>query len=460
MKPATNEIERKSMLRNFVLGLAVVAAVSSGALFAQNTVKKETAAPNAAAVKKAAALKSARAKVNYDEAKVPKYELPDPLLMNDGVNFAETAEIWSSKRRPEILELFKREVYGCMPKVDMKKIKFETLSSVDKALNGKATRKEIRIYFDAPNKAPYLDLLVYIPNNRTGQVPCFLGLNFKGNHSTTDEKDVKIAEVIPGSRISDKPVERGASKSRWPFEKIIDAGFAVATGYYEQIVPDCDDNIDLGVRKLFQKEFPNKTAGNYPGTISAWAWGLSRALDCLRSTVSQINGNRVIVLGHSRLGKTALWAGANDRRFAAVISNDSGCGGAALSRRAFGETVEIINTAFPHWFCPNFKKYNSKENTLPVDQHELIALIALRPVYVASATDDQWADPKGEFLSLVKADPVYRLMRTSGLAGKRRMPKPDKSIGAIMRYHVRTGKHDVTDFDWMQYIKFAKEELR
>lgn len=440
------------MLQKLALGLAAFVVISSGALFAQDAAKT-------AATKKAEALKAAQAKVNYDEAKVPKYTLPDPLLMNDGVNYAETAEIWGGKRRPEILELFQKEVYGRMPKVDMKKIKFETLKKVDKALGGKATRKEIRIYFDAPNKTPYLDLLVYIPNNRTGQVPCFLGLNFKGNQSTTDEKDVMVAEVIPGSRISEKAAERGASKSRWPFEKIIDAGYAIATGYYEQITPDCDDNIDLGVRKLFQKQFPDKKAGDYPGTISAWAWGLSRALDCLR-TQPEINGNRVIVMGHSRLGKTSLWAGANDRRFAAVISNNSGCGGAALSRRAVGETVEIINTAFPHWFCPNFKKYNNNEKALPVDQHELIALIALRPAYVASATKDTWADPQGEFLSVLKADPVYRLLRTSGLSGKRKMPKPDKSIGAILRYHVRTGKHDVTDFDWTQYIKFANEELR
>lgn len=439
------------MLKKLALGLVALTAISSSALFAQDATKT--------AAKKAEALKAARAKINYDEAKVPKYTLPDPLLMNDGVNYAETAEIWGSKRRPEVLELFQKEVYGRMPGVDMKKIKFETLKKVDKALGGKATRKEIRIYFDAPNKTPYLDLLVYIPNNRTGRVPCFLGLNFKGNQSTTDEKDVMVAEVIPGSRISEKATERGASKSRWPFEKIVDAGYAVATGYYEQITPDCDDNIDLGVRKLFQKQFPDKKAGDYPGTISAWAWGLSRALDCLR-TQPEIKADRVIVMGHSRLGKTSLWAGANDRRFAAVISNNSGCGGAALSRRAVGETVEIINTAFPHWFCPNFKKYNSNESALPVDQHELISLIALRPAYVASATEDTWADPKGEFLSVLKADPVYRLMRTSGLAGRRKMPKPDKSIGAILRYHVRTGKHDVTDFDWTQYIKFANEELR
>ncbi len=397
--------------------------------------------------------------VNYDESKVPRYTLPDPLLLENGTKVTTSTD-WNLKRRPELLALFQKEMFGRMPKVDHSKLRFEELTSKPDALEGKATRKEIRIYFNAPNKEPKLDLLIYYPNKRKGPVATFLALNFQGNHACVEDPDIMLPELISGSR-TEKEVQsekRAVAKRRWPISMIIDAGYAIATGYYEQIEPDRFNGFKDGVHPLFAKEFPNKDAGDYPATITAWAWGLSRALDCLE-TIPVIDAKRVIVMGHSRLGKTSLWAGANDTRFAAVISNDSGCGGAALSRRAFGETVTIINNAFPHWFCNNFKKYGGQENTLPFDQHELITLIAPRPVYIASAFDDQWADPKGEFLSAFNADSVYRLLKTPGLGNCREMPGVDQPVGNTIRYHVRTGKHDVTDFDWKQYIKMADELL-
>ena len=301
------------------------------------------------------------------------------------------------------------------------------------------------------------DLLIYIPNDRKAPAPVFLMPNFQGNWTTTDDPGVAVLDVKGRYRNAKETPEskRGVAKSRWAYDKIVSRGYAIATVYYEEIDPDGHDGFKNGVHPLFGER---SDSGDEPATIAAWAWGLSRALDCLE-TLPEIDAKKAIVAGHSRLGKTALWAGAQDERFAAVISNDSGCGGAALSRREFGETVAVINKSFPHWFCENFKKYGADVNSLPFDQHQLLALIAPRPLYVASATLDQWADPKGEFLSALYADPVYRLLGTDGFGGVTEQPGPDVSVGSTIRYHLRTGKHDVQDFDWEQYLDFADETV-
>ncbi|MDD4871888.1 MAG: acetylxylan esterase [Kiritimatiellae bacterium] len=401
-----------------------------------------------------------KTKPNYDESKVPKFVLPDPL-QSPKFGTIKTPEDWFNKRRPELLALFKKEVYGQMPGVDPLKINFETLTSVSDALSGKATRKEVRVYFDYPNKEPKIDLLIYIPNKRKGPVPAFLGYNYKGNHSIVDDPDVAACPPIEGSRYGKVVPEehRAENKHRWSLDRILDAGYALISGCYEQVDPDRNEGYNNGIHLLFKKEFPDKEVGDFPANISGWAWALSRVLDCLEK-MPEINAKKVIVIGHSRLGKTALWAGANDTRFAGIISNNSGCGGAALSKRAFGETVELINLGAPHWFCKNFKKYNKKEEDLTIDQHELIALIAPRPVYIASATLDEWADPKGEFLSGFHADPVYKLLGADGIGDCKEWPPADHPVGKKIRYHLRTGKHDVTDYDWVQYIKFADELVK
>jgi hypothetical protein len=286
----------------------------------------------------------------------------------------------------------------------------------------------------------------------------FLGHNFYGNHTITNDKNVPVPTAYSIIRSGNRPTEeqRGMSAKSWQVEKIIDAGYGVATIFCGEVDPDKDDFSD-GIHPLFYVEGQQRPAAGEWGTISAWAWGLSRALDYFEKD-DDVDHSKVIVFGHSRLGKTSLWAGATDKRFAAVISNNSGCGGAALSKRKFGETVGRINESFPHWFTLNFREFNLNEEALPVDQHELIALIAPRPVYVASAEEDPWADPRGEFLAAYHATPVYALYGKKGIPSDA-MPEVNKPVQNTIAYHIRTGEHGVTAYDWEQYIKWANEQV-
>lgn len=392
---------------------------------------------------------------NYDEAKVPKFDLPDPLKSNDGTRVT-TAREWRAKRRPEVVALFEEHVYG-KPLALEAPVRTEVLEEGNGALGGIADRRQVRYYFTTDKSGPSMDILIYTPAGKKS-VPAFVGLNFRGNHTVTDDPAVLISQswMRPGDGVVDNratEASRGTSKSRWAIETIVKRGYGVATIYYGDIDPDFDDGWENGVHAVVRKPKANEW-----GSIATWAWGLSRALDYFERD-ERIDATKVAVLGHSRLGKTSLWAGASDERFALVISNDSGCGGAALSRRRFGETVKRINTSFPHWFNDNFNRYNDNEDALPVDQHMLIALMAPRPVYVASAVDDQWADPNGEFLSAYHAGPVYRLFGKPVLESPKQ-PAVDRPVMTQLGYHIRTGKHDVTDFDWGQYLTFADRFLK
>ena len=401
-------------------------------------------------------------KTNLNESKVPPYQLPDPLVATDGTHIT-TPEEWTTKRRPEILRLFETEVYGRAPE-QKPELQFQVDTEDHSALSGKAVRKQVTIRVSTPRGILPLHLLLYAPKDKP-HAPAFLGLNFLGNQAVHTDPVIMLSPAWihgkPGSGIVDShatEASRGSEASRWQVEKLIDRGYALATMACGDIDPDFDDGFQNGPHPLFYRDGQTKPDADQWGTIAAWAWGLSRALDYLERD-DLVDARRVAVIGHSRLGKTALWAAATDPRFAMAISNNSGCGGAALSKRIFGETVGLINKNFPHWFCTNFRKYDDNEDQLPVDQHMLIALIAPRPVYVASAVEDKHADPLGEFLATKNAEPAYKLFNEPGL-GTETLPAVDHPTGTgAMRYHIRTGKHDITAYDWDQYLNFADQQL-
>jgi hypothetical protein len=251
--------------------------------------------------------------------------------------------------------------------------------------------------------------------------------------------------------------ERGCQASRWCYDKILDRGYGIATMFYQDIYPDTPDKEELGVVSLFPGFKPGQKAPDQWQALGAWAWGSSRIADYLE-TQKKVDSKKLLIMGHSRHGKAALWAGAQDKRFKIVISNNSGCGGAAMSKRVFGENIARITNSFPHWFCPAFNRYANNEADLPFDQHELVALIAPRKVYITSAVEDQWADPKGEFLAGYYAGSVYELYGLKGL-GTNVQPPVHQPIRNDIGYHVRAGVHDVTDYDWMSYMDFADKHF-
>lgn len=391
--------------------------------------------------------------VNYSEEKAGIIPVPDVLTLIKGEK-VRTKEDWIQFRKPEIKALFEHLVYGVAPGYPDTMI-IEVKEKSGKAYGGLGIRRQINLYFRKDRSGPVISLLMYLPAGKR-PAPVFLGLNFNGNHTVTSDPAVFLPSSWvandPGLGITDNKASnanRGADTSRWCIEKILRRGYGIATAYYGDIDPDYDDGFKNGVHGLF----PKSNAPDAWGSIAAWAWGLSRCMDYL-VTDRDVDKEHVAVIGHSRLGKTALWAAAMDERFFMAVSNNSGCGGAALSKRRFGETVQAINSRFPHWFCSNFKNYNNHEEKLPVDQHMLIALLAPRPVYIASATEDLWADPRGEFLSGVLATPVYKLFSSEGLPVTD-MPSPDMPVMGGIGYHIRTGEHDITSYDWEQYLKFA-----
>lgn len=393
----------------------------------------------------------------------PAAALPDPLVAADGTRIT-TPALWWSKRRPELLETFTRDMYGRAPG-KAAALTVEVFDREPKALDGTATRIQLAIR-PVGAAGPRLDLLVYVPNRVSGSVPAILGLNFLGNHTIHPDPAIRLTE----SWVDHKPqlqsqvgntdnraseASRGCDARQWPVAEILARGYAVATMYREDVAADHPPYFASGVHPLFPEL---QQADDNFGTVAAWAWALSRALDALENEPS-VDAKRVAAFGFSRLGKAALWAGACDQRFAMVLSNESGAGGAKLFHRGVGEDIKRLNTVFPHWFARNFRQFIGRDTALPFDQHQVIALIAPRPVYVASASGDKNSDPEGEFAATKAAEPVYLLLGAQGLPCAA-WPAIGTSVQGGLGYHVRAGRHDLLPFDWQQYLTFADRHLK
>jgi hypothetical protein len=385
----------------------------------------------------------------------PNPDFPDPLTMFEGTKVS-TAEQWVKERRPELIRLFQHYMYGEPPPPP--KTIDTAIERVDSSyFGGKATKKEVTISFGPPG-APKLHLLVVIPNRPAGPRPVFLGINFCGNHALLDDPLIALpAAWMPDyclgcrdHRATD--AGRGTQKDVWAVEQTIDRGYALACFYSGDVDPDRNDFSD-GIHPFYARAGQSERGPHDWGTIAAWAFGLQRAVDYL-VTDKAIDKGRIAVVGHSRLGKTALLAGALDERIALVIPHQAGCGGTAPSRHDVGEQVRQINKSFPHWFCDEFKNFNEEVDRLPFDQHCLVALCAPRPVLLSNAQEDTWADPDGQFRVLQGADPVYRLLGSKGLDGARK-PDPDRLLETPLGYYIRPGKHAMTAGDWKIFLDFA-----
>ncbi len=426
--------------------------------------------PLAATMTPDASAQAPKEEFNYDEAAVREYTLPDLLMIPEGDGpdgeAITSPEAWLTVARPRWLGLLESTEYGrLLPAVPV------TAEDVERGPGPDgATRIQARLRLGHGPDAPVTEVLLYLPSPSRGdtpeRLPTFLHLNFGGNHAESADPAVRIPSGwVPNGKdtgVDDnraKASSRGTLAGRWPIKLLHDRGYATATATCGDVFPDHADGRKASALPAlgYVAHDERMVSGDEPGAISTWAWQLSRILDWL-VTLPEIDPTRVIVVGHSRLGKTALWAGAGDERFAMVVSNESGCGGAALERRNYGETVRRITTSFPHWFAPTFATYAGRETELPIDQHVVLAMTAPRPLYVSSAVEDRWADPRGEFLSAVAAGPVWGLFGREGL-GTTTFPAVDTPIGDTIGYHIRSGPHDITAVDWGHFADFATRVL-
>lgn len=371
---------------------------------------------------------------NYDESKVPALVLPDPFVSTKGKHI-QSIEEWENIRRPEIFKLFEEQVYGKIP-TDFDKISYQEVSESNNPYPKDAILKEIDITVSRNGNTHTMRLNVFIPKDKRGPFPIVLLINYEAKYP------------------EGKLVEEGF----WPVRELIARGFATASFHAETVAPDDKNRFSEGVISNLYPEQLGQADGMR--ALGAWGWGAMRAMDYFEQD-ELFDSEKSVLIGHSRAGKATLWASANDQRWAITIPNESGCGGAALSKRKFGETIQVINSSFPHWFTDNFKTFNNHEENLPVDQHMLVSLIAPRAIYFSSAREDRWADPKGEYLSLTLGSRVYEEVFRKDIAFPLEFEELTEAIiQPSMGYHIREGIHNLTWEDWQHYLDFIKLNLK
>lgn len=376
----------------------------------------------------------AQEQFNYDESKVPALFLPDPFVSTKG-EIIKSVKDWESIRKPELLRLFAENVYGSIP-TDFDEINFDVSTDSDHLYQEVALKKNVTIKVTRNGKAQTINLFVFLPLEGEGPYPVFLLISHRNVQGLLEDKEDRF----------------------FPIEQIVSRGYAAAIFDVEDVSPDDKARFSHGILDNLYPEQLERPEGMRG--LAAWAWGAMRAMDYFESE-NAIDQKRAAVVGHSRGGKAALWAGANDKRWAVIISNESGCGGAALSQRRFGETVKRINTNFPYWFNDNFKTFNDKEDALPIDQHLLAACIAPRSIYFASAIEDQWADPKGEFLSLKLGSRVYTEIYGIKVDLPESFENQQRTIHTnSIGYHIRDGKHNLTLYDWERFMDFVDKQFK
>jgi hypothetical protein len=381
--------------------------------------------------------------VNYDEARIPRYDLPDPLVTAEGKPVT-TADQWRNIRRPQILSLFASFIYGAVPvPPDPIAQTYHVIKEDKSFMGGKVTKLDVSIRFKNRKGTAETHVLVFLPNKAKEPVPAFMMLSFDNPR---------------GGSFNLSSSRKGYLRNGVPLGQLVDQGYAYVSVYHGDLVGHNEVSFSGGIHKLFYRDGQSFPKAHEWGVLTANGWTGMRTLDYLE-TNDRVDASRVAVMGHSKMGKATLWAAAQDQRFAMAISAQSGCGGAALWRRKYGETMAKLNR-FPHWLSINARKFNDHEDDLPVDQHMLLSLIAPRPVYVASGTADTWADPHGEFQSANHAGPVYKLLGKKPLSTTKLPPPNQPLLDGDIGYHIRTGGHSVEPYDWQQFIKFADRHLQ
>jgi hypothetical protein len=399
--------------------------------------------------------------VNYDESQTGDYRegLPDPLIMLNG-KAVTTPRQWYNKRRPEILRLFEENQYGKWP---ARKPPLRYTVQEDTGLNGTAVRKQVTLFFSPDDNGPKVDVLIYLPKDANGPVPLLLNLSFSANNLTVDDPGVRVGINWNARTKTASAAEPGTGRMGRPMNETIQnflrEGFGFATLHYTDIDPDFLGGVPLGVRSLYLKDGETEPAPDEWGSISAWAWGVSNVMDYFEKDPA-IDAKRIALTGASRLGKTTMWTGAREPRIAVVMASCSGEGGAAISRRNFGETVAHLTegTRYPYQFAANYGKWANDVTHMPVDANLLVALIAPRPLLLQTGTTDNWSDPIGEFLAAVEGGKVYRLLGKDDL-GTTELPAPDQPIYHTLGYFMHEGGHGTIPLDWQVYLEFMKRYL-